>query len=139
MLGTHGRGIWVLDHAEPLTQITKEIASKEFLFPIPSVHHQPLFTGQFWFGYGEFFAPNPPSGAVLTYTLPSATRDGVPITITDAAGKTIRTLRGPAEAGLNRACWDLRESPPIADQNPAPIATCMRSATRSTPPSPFII
>jgi photosystem II stability/assembly factor-like uncharacterized protein len=125
VLGTHGRGIWVLDHAEPLTQITRENAAKEFLFPIPPVHHQPLFTGQFWFGYGEFFAPNPPSGAIVTYVLPSATRGGVPITITDAAGKTIRTLRGPAQAGLNRACWDLRESPPVADQNPAPIATCL--------------
>jgi photosystem II stability/assembly factor-like uncharacterized protein len=125
VLGTHGRGIWVLDHAEPLTQITKEIAAKEFLFSIPPVHHQPLFTGQFWFGYGEFFAPNPPSGAIVTYVLPSTTRGGVPITITDAAGKTIRTLRGPAQAGLNRACWDLRESPPIADQNPAPISTCI--------------
>jgi hypothetical protein len=54
--------------------------------------------------------------------------DGVPITITDAAGKTIRTLRGPAQAGLNRACWDLRESPPIGDNNPAPIATCISTA-----------
>jgi len=34
VLGTHGRGIWVLDHDEPLTQITPEIAAKEFLFPI---------------------------------------------------------------------------------------------------------
>ena len=33
VLGTHGRGIWVLDHDEPLTQITPEIAAKEFLFP----------------------------------------------------------------------------------------------------------
>jgi hypothetical protein len=49
----------------------------------------------------------------------------VQITIADAAGKTIRTLHGPAQAGLNRACWDLREAPPIADPNPAPIATCI--------------
>ena len=100
VLGTHGRGIWVLDHDEPLTRITPEIAGKEFLFPIPPAHHQHLFTGQFWFGYGEFFAPNPPTGAVVTYLLPTATRGGVPITVTDAAGKTIRTLRGPARGGF---------------------------------------
>ena len=88
------------------------------MFPIPPVHHQLLYNGQFWFGYGEFFAPNPPAGAVVTYILPSAAPEGVPIIITDAAGKTIRTLRGPAQAGLNRACWDLREAPPIADPNP---------------------
>jgi photosystem II stability/assembly factor-like uncharacterized protein len=125
VLGTHGRGIWVLDHAEPLAQMTPETVSTQFLFPIPAVHHRPLYNGQFWFGYGEFFAPNPPAGAVMTYSLPAPMPDGVPITITDAAGKTIRTLRGPARAGLNRACWDLRESPPIADPNPAPVATCI--------------
>ncbi len=125
VLGTHGRGIWVLDHDEPLTQITAEIAAKEFLFPIPPVHHQFLYTGQFWFGHGEFFAPNPPAGAVITYIVPSAKPAGVSITIADAAGKTIRTLQGPAQAGLNRACWDLREAPPIADLSPAPAATCI--------------
>ena len=125
VLGTHGRGIWILDHDEPLTQITPEMMAREFLFPIPSVHHRLLYSGQFWFGHGEFFAPNPPTGAVLTYLLPAVKPEGVPITITDATGKTIRTLRGPAQAGLNRACWDLRESAPIADRNPAPVATCI--------------
>jgi photosystem II stability/assembly factor-like uncharacterized protein len=134
VLGTHGRGIWVLDHDEPLTEITpeiiKEIGTKEFLFSIPSVYHHLLYNGQFWFGYGEFFAPNPPAGAVVTYLLPSANPNGVPITITDAAGKNIRTLRGPAQAGLNRACWDLRQSPPIADNAPLPIATCISAGAQ---------
>jgi photosystem II stability/assembly factor-like uncharacterized protein len=125
VLGTHGRGIWVLDHTEPLTQITPETVSKDFLFPIPPAHHQLLTNGQFWFGHGEFFAPNPPTGAVITYVLANAIPGGVPITISDAAGKTIRTFRGPAQAGLNRACWDLRESPPIADRAATPIATCI--------------
>jgi hypothetical protein len=133
VLGTHGRGIWVLDHDEPLTEITPEIAAKEFLFPIPPVHHQRLYTGQFWFGHGEFFAPNPPAGAVVTYILPSAMPGGVPIVIADANGKTIRTLHGPAQAGLNRACWDLREAPPIADPNPAPIAICITTGAARGP------
>jgi len=129
VLGTHGRGIWVLDHDEPLAEITpeiiQEIAGKEFLFPIPPAYHHLLYSGQFWFGYGEWFAPNPPTGAVVTYLLPNARPNGVTITITDAAGKNVRTLRGPAQAGLNRACWDLRESPPVSDSTPAPVATCI--------------
>jgi len=125
VLGTHGRGIWVLDHAEPLAAITPEITAKEFLFPIPSTHHQVLYNGQFWFGHGEYFAPNPPSGAIVSYILPSTKPEGVQITIADAAGRTIRSLRGPGQAGLNRACWDLRETPPIADREATPIATCI--------------
>jgi photosystem II stability/assembly factor-like uncharacterized protein len=138
VLGTHGRGIWVLDHAEALTEIKPEILTREALFPIPPVHHQNLFAGQFWFGYGEFFAPNPPSGAVITYVLPGATPDGVPITVTDASGKTIRTFRGPGLAGLNRACWDLHQAPPIGDQTTAPISTCIAQAARANTPSPVI-
>jgi photosystem II stability/assembly factor-like uncharacterized protein len=143
VLGTHGRGIWVLDHDEPLAEMTTEmaanIAGKEFLFPIPPVHHQLLFTGQFWFGHGEFFAPNPPAGAVVTYTLPSAKAAGVPIVISDASGKTIRTLRGPAKAGLNRACWDLREAPPIADTAIAPLATCIAASVPRDPAASPVI
>ena len=139
VLGTHGRGIWVLDHDEALAQITPEIAAKEFLFPIPPAHPKYLYTGQFWFGHGEFFAPNPPEGAVVTYVLPHAVPDGVPITISDAAGKTIRTLKGPAQTGLNRACWDLRESPPVADSNAEPIAKCIKvEAVRDPRQAPVI-
>ena len=125
VLGTHGRGIWVLDDDRPLTQLASAITAKQFLFPVPNVHHRALYSGQFWFGHGEFFAPNPPSGAVLTYLLPNAAPGGVTISISDAAGKTIRTLRGPAQAGLNRACWDLRDAPPIPDRAPVPIANCI--------------
>ena len=69
---------------------------------------------------------------------------GVP-SVTDAAGKTIRTFRGPAQAGLNRACWDLRQAPPVPDRAPVPIANCIatgvgRGDPGSAPPpvSPVI-
>jgi photosystem II stability/assembly factor-like uncharacterized protein len=138
VLGTHGRGLWVLDHDEPLTQMTPEITTKNFLFPIPTVHHQVMTTGQFWFGHGEFFAPNPPSGAVVTYVLSTAIPGGVPIVIADATGKTIRTFHGPAQAGLNRACWDLREAPPIADRTQTPPATCISLSAVPVAPNPVI-
>jgi photosystem II stability/assembly factor-like uncharacterized protein len=138
VLGTHGRGIWVLDHDEALTQMTADVTAKEFLFPVPPAHHQFLYTGQFWFGYGEFFAPNPPVGAVVTYTLPKAVPGGVPITISDAAGKTIRTLKGPGAAGLNRACWDLREAPPIAENSQAPMGKCIAIAAHDPATDPVI-
>jgi len=125
VLGTHGRGIWVLDHAEPLAQLTPELlGGNGHLFPVPATHHQVIYPGQFWFGAGEFFAPNPPFGAVLTYYLPAVTPGGVEISIADRAGKTIRTLRGPALAGLNRTCWDLRMSAATAESGAAAMGNC---------------
>jgi hypothetical protein len=61
---------------------------------------------------GNFATPNPPFGAALTYYL----REDLPkdaakvvLTVSDASGKTVRTLNGPTEAGLHRIYWDLRD------------------------------
>jgi photosystem II stability/assembly factor-like uncharacterized protein len=124
VLGTHGRSIWVLDHVEPLAQMTPDVVSGSgYLFPVPPAHFKTIQVGQFWFGAGEFFAPNPPYGALLTYYLPKGS-NGVGISISDATGKVIRTLRGPAEAGLNRTCWDLRQAPPLPESGLPPMASC---------------
>jgi photosystem II stability/assembly factor-like uncharacterized protein len=110
ILGTHGRGIWILDHAEPLAEITPELlGARSYLFPVPPAHYRKIYTGQYWFGAGEFFAPNQPLGAVITYYLPARAGD-VRVAIADSAGKTIRTLRGPSQPGINRTCWDLRRA-----------------------------
>ncbi len=113
VLGTHGRSIWVLDHIEGLAGLTAQVLQRGALFPIPPAHHENIFGGQFWFGAGEFFAPNPPLGAVLTYYLPQPAQ-GVTITIADQAGKVIRTMPGSSSAGMNRTCWDLRQAPALS-------------------------
>ena len=110
VLGTHGRSIWVLDHAEPLAQLTSEVTKGGYLFPIPPVHQQVTYNGQFWFGAGEFFAPNPAAGATITYFEPKAGAVAE-ILIADEAGQTLRTLHGPGQAGFNRVQWDLRQTP----------------------------
>ena len=111
--GTHGRGIWILDHVEPLAEMRPEvITSSGYLFPTPPSHYRKIYVGQYWFGAGEFFAPNPPLGAQISYFLPARAAD-VQVAIADPAGRTIRTLRGPAQAGINRLCWDLRRAGPL--------------------------
>jgi photosystem II stability/assembly factor-like uncharacterized protein len=126
--GTHGRGIWVLDHAEPLGQVTAEVLeSGGYLFPVPAARREAVFGGQFWFGAGEYFAPNPPAGAVLTYYLPRAAAN-LNIVIRGATGEIVRTFHGPARSGLNRVCWDLRRDP-AAGQGVEP--SCVAAATTS--------
>ena len=128
--GTHGRSIWVLDHAEPLAQMTAEALAAARLFPVPPAQHEAIYGGQFWFGAGEFFAPNPPAGAVITYYLPRAVERAM-VEIRDAGGEPVRTLQAPARAGLNRICWDLRRDAPTAGA-PAPSEpSCAAAATSS--------
>ena len=132
--GTHGRGIWILDHIEPLGELGAQAPATARLFAVPPVAHKVLYNGQFWFGAGEFFAPNPASGAILTWYLPQPAP--VTITISDAAGKTVRTIHGPAQAGMNRACWDLHRDPALAI-NPAPLTmACDNSGAGAGPLAP---
>ena len=132
VVGTHGRGIWILDHAEPLAEITSELLNgRGYLFPVPAAHYRKIYAGQYWFGAGEFFASNPPLGAVITYYLPARASD-VLVMIADSAGKVIRTLRGPSQPGINRTCWDLRRAGPLDTGAPLP-GNCNAAGGRAGP------
>src|SRR6185436_787406 len=51
---------------------------------------------------------NPPYGAASNYWVKSKPAAPVTIDILDSTRKVVRTLRDTADAGLNRAYWDLR-------------------------------
>jgi photosystem II stability/assembly factor-like uncharacterized protein len=136
VLGTHGRGIWVLDDVSPLEALTADaIKADATLLPIPRARIMSTFAPQAWYGHGEFFAPNPEWNAAISYHLRDASGSGAAaeIQVLDAAGRTIRTLRGPAAKGVNRVVWDLRYAPPVDSAN-VPVAAG-RGGGRGGPPA----
>jgi hypothetical protein len=64
--------------------------------------------------WGNVTTPNPPYGAVFTYSVGRALEGGtkLALSITDAQGKQIRRLQLPSEPGVSRITWDLRGEPP---------------------------
>jgi photosystem II stability/assembly factor-like uncharacterized protein len=123
VLGTHGRGLWVLDDVAPLQALTtRTLAAAATLVPIQRARLMSTHSPQAWYGAGEFFAPNPDWNGVIEYHLRDAASGPATITVRDAAGKTIRTVRGPAARGLNRVVWDLRYDPPVDSANQAAAA-----------------
>src|SRR5678816_1974107 len=54
---------------------------------------------------------NPQYGAAISYYLKAAPSGDVKIRIEDAKGKTVRTLNGTKNAGLNRVTWNLEGEP----------------------------
>jgi photosystem II stability/assembly factor-like uncharacterized protein len=116
IVGTHGRGIWIVDDLTPLVEWSPTIASAEaHLFTI-----QPATMFQFWKnesyrGNTEFVGENPPFGTLISYHLGSAA-PSVRITMANHRGETVRTLDAPASAGLHRVAWDLRHEPPPASK-----------------------
>lgn len=110
--GTHGRAIWIVDVA-PLQQMTSAVAAaKAHLFQ-PKVAYQygnPPALGESP-GHKVFEATSPAYGAEIVYRLAAGAQGQARIIITDAAGDTVRSLSGPARAGINRVTWDFRRRP----------------------------
>ncbi len=121
VLGTHGRSIIVLDDISLFDRgMPVAAAGQAVLYPIrPAVERfitRILPTP----GARNFQAPNPPAGALITYTLgtPSSASDTVArLTVTDAQGRTVRQLAASASAGLHRVGWDLHKerAPGVTD------------------------
>jgi photosystem II stability/assembly factor-like uncharacterized protein len=119
IVGTHGRGIYIMDDITPLQQLSdKVMAADAHLFDVrPGVQWlQDTTLGRYTGGAKMFRGPNPPPGTAISYYLKSAASGDVKITISDITGKVLRTLNGPKEAGLQRVQWNLRGDPP---QRPA--------------------
>ncbi|MFN8572427.1 MAG: hypothetical protein U0132_10250 [Gemmatimonadaceae bacterium] len=123
IIATHGRGLYVLDDLTPLQRLGEAMASEAYVFDVRPATRWVLWNADGNLGQKQWVGENPPYGASIAYYLKSPAKDSVRITVSDATGKVIRTLRNPSgAAGVNRAVWDLRYdgSPPprVAGTNP---------------------
>ena len=113
-VGTHGRSIYIVDDVTPLQQMTGDVARADaHLFDVRSavLWNSDTQLNRNNGGTKRFRAENPPDGTAISYLLGAAGSSDVRITIADLEGKTVRTLAGPARAGLSRVWWDLRGEP----------------------------
>lgn len=108
VVGTYGRGIWILDDVTPLERLTREVAAEDVhLFAPREAWRFHAITSPNAMFDDPSAGENPPYGASINYWMKSAGKDSVTLTISDSAGKVIRTLKGPSDEGLNRVWWDL--------------------------------
>ncbi len=121
VVGTYGRGFWILDNLGAVQQMTSDVASSNAHLFAPRHEYRfrstvpPYATSQ-----EPTAGENPPYGAPLDYYLAAESEDSVTIEILDATGETIRTMKGSADAGVNRVWWDLRH-----DESTEPVIRTM--------------
>lgn len=109
VLATYGRGFWILDDLTPLEQATPEVLSSDaHLFAPRDVYRFRNVSEPAAVTYDPTAGHNPPYGAVINYYLKNSADGGVKIAIEDAGGKTVRTLDGKKDVGINRVWWDLK-------------------------------
>ena len=132
VVGTHGRGFWILDDISPLRDMTAETNLYEprptFRYPRNENTDTPLPPE-------EPAGKNPPDGAILCYNLKAAPARPIALEILDTAGKLVRRFSSqdkaePADpainvpdywirpfqplstaAGMHRFVWDLHAAP----------------------------
>jgi photosystem II stability/assembly factor-like uncharacterized protein len=110
--GTHGRSVWVVDDLSPLGQMNSDSLARDLhvFDPLPAQPRYRLLYGGLW-SDRMFLATNPPSGGAISYWLRERGDGEATIEISDARGHVVRTLKGSADAGLNRVMWDLHAEP----------------------------
>jgi photosystem II stability/assembly factor-like uncharacterized protein len=140
VVGTYGRGIYVLDDYAVLRQMTPATAAEPVHLFKPDATARVRRNTNFDTPFPPEVphALNPPDGVILYYSLDSKPSGEITIDVIDSAGTALRHLSSiaaepvkeaakpphpnwwllppqalPSSAGLNRANWDLRlDSPP---------------------------
>ena len=110
VLGTHGRGIWILDQINALQELSEDVVGRSaHLFTIEPVVQIRRTGGAAHTGDVYYKGENPPLGAILDYWLGEEADSGsVEIVIEDSAVGVAATVTGTTREGMNRVVWDLR-------------------------------
>jgi photosystem II stability/assembly factor-like uncharacterized protein len=112
ILGTHGRGIYVLDDVAALSDLRPDVLARDLHLFVPrSATLMQLRKDESYSAQRVFAGPNPPRGALLSYHLRQPAGD-LKLSVLGDDGKLVRELSGPKEAGIHRIVWDLRHAGP---------------------------
>jgi photosystem II stability/assembly factor-like uncharacterized protein len=143
IVGTHGRGIFILDDITPLEQLAAASSSFAQLFQPQPATIQNTHGGLRLFGNRNYTTENPRtrnlggsehSAASFAFFVGPAAQAGssATLTISDERGELVRELPVRFTPGLHRVEWDLRWSQPSLAVPAAP----RRDEEDGTPPRP---
>jgi photosystem II stability/assembly factor-like uncharacterized protein len=155
VVGTHGRGFWVLDNITPLRQLNRDQREDLLFKPQTALRVRANLNTDTPLPPDEPAGENPPDGAIIDYFLSKDASAPVTIEVEDRKGQSVRKYSSadvpveanpkqlkipsywirplqslPTKAGMHRFLWDMHYTP-VRDVAPEfPI-----SATyRNTPP-----
>ncbi|MGH7577306.1 MAG: WD40/YVTN/BNR-like repeat-containing protein [Longimicrobiales bacterium] len=139
VIGTHGRGAFILDDIQPLVELADAVEKDVHLFAARTATDWEMWSRGSNLGQSTFRGENPEPGAYIHYYLSEAAAGrvnarvadeneddgngasrpreaqarGVIIRITDASSALVREISDTAaQAGINRTVWDLRWTSP---------------------------
>ena len=95
VVGTHGRGLWILDDLTPFQHWNARVAhaSLRLFKPVQTLRFWPWSQTE-WMGDSAFYGRNPPYGAAISYYLAKTLPQPGELLIRNSAGQVVRTLEG---------------------------------------------
>lgn len=111
VLGTHGRGIWILDHIAALQELTAEVErSPLHVFSVGPAVMTRVASTRAHTGDMYFRGQNPPVGAIIDVWVRDALPSGTSVTIHDTRGTEVAKLplRESNGGEVRRVVWNLR-------------------------------
>lgn len=134
VLGTHGRGFWILDDITPLRQLTTPSLQTQLFQPQTAIRVRWNMNTDTPLPQEEPAGSNPPDGAIINYFLADDAKGEVKLEIKDAQGNSIRTYSSndtlytipksntpdywireqqilSGKAGAHRFLWDMHHTP----------------------------
>jgi len=121
VLGTHGRGIYIIDDISPLRQLNPDVLSSEFVFleqraPVPRVVAGPGWPGK----DDEFAGRNPMSAIPITFFMKKKHLMGkMGMEIFDMEDKLLAEIPLVTRTGINQVYWAPVQKPPRAPRSEA--------------------
>lgn len=108
IIGTHGRGAYILDDIRPIEELEETQGKAVHLFPV----REAVLWNMYWrlenLGDRHYSAKNPEFGAYINFHLNQDASGPIQIDIKDTAGKLVTSLEHKeAKKGVNRLVWDL--------------------------------
>lgn len=99
VVGTYGRGFWIMDDITPLQQLTPDVLARDIHFfkPRPAYRLHSIAGG-----------PQVRPQAHINYYLKDVVAEKVTVSIFDENGREVMTLPGTNRRGINRVTWNLR-------------------------------
>jgi photosystem II stability/assembly factor-like uncharacterized protein len=123
VVATYGRGFWIMDDVTPLRTLGPSVTSKDAHLFAPRVAYRLHDTEQpMSVSYDPSAGFSPPYGTPIDFYLKTGSdstvrdsagttivnKDSIAVTISDASGAVVRTIKAPRNAGINRVWWNLR-------------------------------
>ena len=115
VMGTHGRGVIIIDDISPLRSINEELLGKNLHFfetPPTVIDETDTFSGSFG-GETQFVGSNKPKSLLLKYYLKKRHTFGkMKLEIQDSEGNMVADISPGKSKGINMVSWGYSRKPP---------------------------